>query len=85
MLGLSWGPRWAIFRLEIGTRGSKRAQEGPKSVLGSGPEATLRHTYDLIDSKTLKGTKNDVLYVENVRFTLYVFVFFEQSSYRSLL
>ena len=48
----------------------KRLQEGPTSGLGNGLGATLRHTYDLIDSKTLKGTKNDVLYVENVHFTL---------------
>ena len=48
----------------------KRPQEGPKSGGGSGPGATLRHTYDLIDSKTLKGTKNDIMYVDNVCFTL---------------
>ncbi len=52
--GRSWGPRWphisAINR-------PKRPQEGPTSVLGSGPRATLRHTYYLIDSKTLKVTK----------------------------
>ncbi len=35
----------------------KRPQEGPKSGGGSGSGATLRHTYDLIDSKTLQGTK----------------------------
>ena len=44
----------------------KRPQEGPKSGGGSGSGATLRHTYDMIDSKTLQGTKNDVLHVDNV-------------------
>ena len=34
----------------------KRPQEGPTSGGGSGPGATLRHTYDLIDYKTLQVT-----------------------------
>jgi hypothetical protein len=33
----------------------KRLQENPRG-LGSGPGATPQHNYDLIDSKTLKGT-----------------------------
>ena len=46
----------------------KRPQEGPTSGCESGPGATLRHTYDLIDSKTLQGAKNDPMRVDHMRF-----------------
>ncbi len=61
----------------------KRLREGPKSDLGSGPGATLRHTYDLIDAKTLKGTKKRCSVCrECVNFTCGIYEFFEQSLCR---
>ena len=56
----------------------KRPHEGPKSGGGSGSGATLRHTYDMIDSKTLQGTKNDVLHVDNVSFAREFSIYFEK-------
>ena len=73
------GPKMGHISARIGTRGPKRAQEGPTSVLGSDPEATLRHTYDLIDCKALKETKQRCLFYMGIS------SFFEQPSYRSLL
>ena len=60
----------------------KRPQKGPKSGCESGPGATLRHTYDLIDSKTLQGAKHDPMRVDNMRFSRGNSVDFEEASYR---
>jgi hypothetical protein len=55
----------------------KRPQEGPTSGGGSGSGATLRHTYDMIDSETLQGTENDVLHVDNVSVLQGISIYFE--------
>ena len=60
----------------------KRPQEGPKSGCESGPGATLRHTYDLIDSKTLQGAKNDPMRVDKMRLSRGMSVYFVEASYR---